>query len=109
MNLGKYPTFIEKPIKDSLKPIHEVLITLVSAFLVAVGTNLFLVPHHLLSGGITGVASIIGYMTGWNISLLYFVLNLPLIVWGWRAVGRRYILLSCLSVVSTTWFMAIIP
>jgi len=109
MNLGKYPAFIEKPIKDSLKPIHEVFITLVSAFLVAVGTNLFLVPHHLLSGGVTGVASIIGYMTGWNISLLYFVLNLPLIVWGWRAVGRRYILLSCLSVICTTWFMAIIP
>ncbi|GGG18653.1 YitT family protein [Paenibacillus aceti] len=109
MNLGKYPTFIGKPIKASFKPVHEVCTILLSAFLVAAGLNLFLVPHHLLSGGITGVASIIGYITDWNISLLYFVLNLPLIIWGWKAVGRRYIILSCLSVITTTWFMTIIP
>ncbi|MCJ8014757.1 YitT family protein [Paenibacillus sp. KQZ6P-2] len=109
MNFGKYPTFIEKPIKASMKPAQEIGTILVSAFLVAAGLNLFLVPHHLLSGGIAGVASIIGYLTDWNISFLYFILNVPLIIWGWKAVGKRYILLSCLSVVSTTWFMSIIP
>lgn len=101
--------FISKPIKASLKPLQEVGVILISSLLVAVGLNLFLIPHQLLSGGVTGVASIIGYITGWNISVVYFLLNLPLIFWGWKAVGRRYIILSCVSVVSTTWFMALIP
>lgn len=109
MNLNQYPPMISKPIKASLKPAQEVGIILVSALLVAAGLNLFLIPHKLLSGGVTGAASIIGYMTGWNISIVYFLLNVPLIVWGWKAVGRRYIVLSCISVVCTTWFMAIIP
>nr|WP_237167909.1 YitT family protein [Paenibacillus yonginensis] len=93
----------------TLRPAQEVAVILFSALLVAAGLNLFLIPHQLLSGGISGVASIIGYLTGWNISLVYFVLNVPLILWGWKAVGRRYIVLSCISVVATTWFMAIIP
>ncbi|WP_059053233.1 YitT family protein [Paenibacillus senegalimassiliensis] len=109
MNLKQYTPALRKPIKASLKPAQEVAIVLLGGLLVAAGLNLFLIPHKLLSGGVAGIASIIGYMTGWNISLVYFLVNLPLIAWGWRAVGRRYIVLSCISVVSTTWFMSLIP
>ncbi|WP_058302214.1 YitT family protein [Gorillibacterium timonense] len=89
--------------------IREVLIVLLSSLLLAAGLELFLIPHQLLSGGVAGLASIIGYLTNWNISALYFVLNIPLVVWGWRAVGRRYIILSLVSILSTTWFMELIP
>ncbi|WP_178022485.1 YitT family protein [uncultured Paenibacillus sp.] len=109
MNLDQYRPMIEKPLRASLKPAQEVGVILLSALLVAAGLDLFLIPHKLLSGGVTGVASIITYLTGWNISIVYFLLNVPLILWGWKAVGRRYIVLSCISVVSTTWFISIIP
>lgn len=109
MNSEQTRQSIRKPLKACLRPAREVGVILVSALLVAAGLNLFLIPHHLLSGGVTGVASIAGYLTDWNISLVYFLLNVPLIVWGWKAVGRRYIVLSCISVISTTWFMAVIP
>jgi len=89
--------------------IREAIIVLLSSLVLAAGLKLFLIPHQLLSGGVAGVASVIGYVTNWNISMLYFVLNIPLVVWGWRAVGRRYIVLSLLSIVSTSWFMEIIP
>ena len=109
MNLDQYRPMIEKPLRASLKPAQEVGVILFSALLVAAGLDLFLIPLRLLSGGVTGVASIITYLTGWNISIVYFLLNVPLILWGWKAVGRRYIVLSCISVVSTTWFISIIP
>lgn len=108
MNLPDYPAYFRKNAK-TLKPAQEVAIILVSGLLVALGLNLFLIPHQQLSGGLTGVASIIGYFTNWNISLIYFVLNAPLIIWGWRVVGRRYIILSMISVISTSWFLAVIP
>ncbi|MFU1796514.1 YitT family protein [Paenibacillus azoreducens] len=109
MNQNQHLPFISNPIKSIFKPMQEVGVILFSSLLVAAGLNLFLIPHQLLSGGVTGVASIIGYITGWNISIVYFLLNVPLIFWGWKAIGRRYIVLSCVSVVSTTWFMALIP
>lgn len=93
----------------ALKIVYEVILILFSAGMVAAGLRLFLIPHQLLSGGIAGVASIIGYLTGWKISFIYFALNIPLLVWGWRVVGKRYIVLSLISVISTTWFMELIP
>lgn len=91
-----------------LKNVYQVVMILASAGMVAAGLQLFLIPHRLLSGGISGVASIIGYLTGWKISFIYFALNIPLLIWGWRVVGKRYIVLSLISVLSTTWFMELI-
>ncbi|RXZ82258.1 YitT family protein [Paenibacillaceae bacterium] len=79
------------------------------AFLVAVGFNLLLVPHGLLSGGVSGISMIIGYMTGSNIGWLYFALNFPILLWGFLSLGRPFIAWSIVSVVSTTLWLQLIP
>ncbi|MFC3745695.1 YitT family protein [Paenibacillus sp. GCM10012306] len=94
----------------AVKRAREVVIIIISAFLVASGLRLFLIPHQLLSGGIAGAASVVGYLTNPKyITIFYFAMNLPILVWGFIAVGKKYICLSMLSVVATTWFMTIIP
>jgi len=80
-----------------------------SAVLVAVSFNLMLVPHELLSGGISGVALIVGYATGWQIGTLYLILNLPILVWGWRLLGRRFVAWSVCNVAVASAAMAVIP
>src|SRR6218665_1803038 len=70
---------------------------------------MFLIPHQLLSGGVSGIAMIIGYFTNYNIGLLYLLFNLPLIIWGLVSIGRRFIMISVASVILTTWFMQLIP
>lgn len=77
--------------------------------IIAGGFNLFLIPHHLLSGGVSGVALIIGYFTPLNISVMYFVLNIPILVTGWFKLGKRFVGLSVLSVIVTTLFLELIP
>lgn len=84
-------------------------IIVIGALLLACGFNLFLIPHQMLSGGISGVSMIIGYWSGMDIALLYFILNLPLIVWGWFVIGKWFIFYSILSVLFTTWFLELIP
>ncbi|MEB3100244.1 YitT family protein [Ferviditalea candida] len=85
------------------------LITALCSLIVAAGFNLFLVPHRLLSGGLSGVSMLVGYAAGWNIGLLYFLFNLPILVWGLVVIGKRFVVLSVFSVVLITWFMQIIP
>jgi uncharacterized membrane-anchored protein YitT (DUF2179 family) len=87
----------------------EVLVVIVGAALIAVSFNIFLIPHQLLSGGLSGMAMIVGYFTKWNIGLVYFVSNLPVLIWGLIVVGRKFIILSMISVVFTVWFMQLIP
>ncbi|MBP1154762.1 MULTISPECIES: YitT family protein [unclassified Paenibacillus] len=87
----------------------SVLICVLGSALIAASFNLFLIPHQLLSGGVSGISMIVGYFTGLPISLLFFVFNLPMLIWGLLSIGRKYIILSVISVILTTWFMNIIP
>lgn len=77
--------------------------------MIASGFNLFLIPHRLLSGGVSGLAMLAGYFTPFNISLLYLVFNIPLLAAGWFQLGRRFIILSIVSVGATTWLMTVVP
>jgi len=80
-----------------------------STILVAFGFNMLLIPMQLLSGGMSGVAMVIGYIFNTNIGWLYFILNLPVLIWGWIVLGKRFVLWSIYSVISTTVAMQIIP
>ncbi|GBF72852.1 membrane protein [Paenibacillus sp. 598K] len=82
---------------------------LAGSLLVAVGFNQFLIPLALLSGGISGVSMIIGYATGANIGWLYFVLNLPVLIWGWLRLGRPFIAWSIFSVLAATVLLQVVP
>ncbi|WP_084065146.1 YitT family protein [Paenibacillus stellifer] len=92
------------------RTVRDAAVTVFSALLVAAGLKLFLIPHQLLSGGVAGAASVLGYLTNPKyISAIYFAINLPILIWGFIAVGKKYIGLSMLCVASTTWFLAVIP
>jgi len=86
-----------------------VTLTIASSLLVAAGFNLMLIPHQLLSGGVAGISMMIGYIFGGNISWFYFALNVPVLVWGWIELGKRFVLLSILSVAATTFTLQLIP
>ncbi|ANF96373.1 YitT family protein [Paenibacillus bovis] len=91
------------------KKIMPLLVVILGSVFTAAAFNLFLIPHQLLSGGVSGLAMLTGYFTPFNISMLYFVYNIPLLVAGWFLLGKRYIFLSIVSVAATTWLMTIIP
>ena len=56
---------------------------LIGSLLLGIGINGFLVPHHLLDGGITGLALIIHYYFGFPTGLCMFLLSIPLSVYAW--------------------------
>ncbi|CAM4236693.1 YitT family protein [Paenibacillus endophyticus] len=93
----------------SLRYLITVPVMTLGAFFIALGFNLFLIPHQLLSGGISGISMMIGYLTGGNIGWLYFILNMPVLLWGWFAVGRRFIMWSVFTVGASTLFLQLVP
>ncbi|GGF69762.1 membrane protein [Paenibacillus albidus] len=92
-----------------LKRIGTYVSVILGSALIASGFNLFLIPQRLLSGGVSGLSMLVGYFTPFDISLLYLLFNIPLLAAGWFQLGRRFIVLSMLSVGATTWFMTLIP
>ncbi|MEN6411870.1 MAG: YitT family protein [Veillonellales bacterium] len=56
--------------------------------------NLFLVPHHLLSGGVSGIAIIFYYLFKLPIGLQIFLMNIPLLYAAYRLLGRDYTIIT---------------
>ncbi|WP_168119482.1 YitT family protein [Paenibacillus sp. HB172176] len=79
------------------------------SLLVATGFNTLLIPHQLLSGGLSGVSMMLGYITGGNIAVLYLLLNMPVLIWGWFSIGRHFIVWSIYSVLCATLFLKLVP
>ncbi|MBT3321139.1 MAG: YitT family protein [Anaerolineae bacterium] len=80
------------------------LITL-GALIQAVGLRLFFIPANLASGGVSGVAQLINYITGWQIGLMILIGNIPLFVLGWRYLGgQKFIFRTALAVITFSFF-----
>ena len=58
--------------------------TLIAAF----GYAIFQVPFNLAAGGVGGISLIINNYTGWQVGTIYFILNIPLLILGFRSLGR---------------------
>lgn len=56
--------------------------------------SLFLIPHHFVPGGVSGVAIIINFFTRFPVGVLIIVLNIPIFLLGLRTMGRKYVLSS---------------
>lgn len=75
------------------------------AFSCAAGINLFLVPHHFLSGGVSGLSILISYLTNFNIGILVFLFNIPVFLFGMRHMGRRFMFGSLVGTVLFSVFI----
>ena len=69
------------------------------AALLAINLNLFLVPSDIAPGGVSGSAIIINSITGWPIGLTMLVLNIPMMIIGFRHLGRFHFLVRTLYAV----------
>ena len=75
------------------------------ALLQALAIRLFLVPANLVSGGVSGLAQIINFHTGWPIGVMIFLGNVPLFLLGWRYLGgRRFALRTAAAVIAVSFF-----
>ena len=54
------------------------------------GLKAFLLPEGLLDGGATGISLLINRVTGFDISALIMLINLPLIYIGWRQISKAF-------------------
>jgi uncharacterized membrane-anchored protein YitT (DUF2179 family) len=81
-----------------------ILITL-GAFLQAFAIRMFLVPGHLVNGGISGLAQLINFYTGFPIGVMILIGNIPLLLLGWRHLGgRRFAIRTAYAVIAISFF-----
>lgn len=89
-----------------LSTIRTLIYITIGATVFGTGVQGFIVPHQLLSGGISGLSLIIYYITQGALSLgaINFLLNIPVLYAAWRWLGRWHLGVTLFG----TLFMSVI-
>lgn len=60
---------------------------------------LFLVPNSIAPGGLTGVATVLNYLYQWPVGVTSLLMNIPLFLVGYKAMGRVFVIRSFIATV----------
>jgi uncharacterized membrane-anchored protein YitT (DUF2179 family) len=75
------------------------LFIFLGALMVSVGLEIFLVPNHIIDGGITGISIMLSHLTGIRLGMFLFLFNLPFLLLGYKQMGKTFALSTLLGVV----------
>ncbi|GAA0684956.1 MULTISPECIES: YitT family protein [Clostridium] len=78
----------------------DISIIFLGTLIASLGINLFLSHAQLLSGGATGIALIIEYISGFPSGISLFFLNIPLFVLSYKKLDRYFTLYSAIGMLS---------
>jgi uncharacterized membrane-anchored protein YitT (DUF2179 family) len=95
---------LKHPEHISWRLVRDYLFIALGALLQALALRLFLIPAQLASGGISGLAQIINFYTGWPVGMMILFGNIPLFFLGWRFLGgRRFALRTAFAVLAISF------
>ncbi|WP_181349063.1 YitT family protein [Thalassobacillus sp. CUG 92003] len=80
------------------------LIIIVGSVLLAIGVNVFLVPDHVLDGGMIGIGLIVHYLWGMETGLSIIMLSIPIFIIAWFKY-RRYFYNSLHGLLISSFFI----
>ena len=65
---------------DMLHELKQVAGLLIGSMIYSYGLNLFLVPNHIIDGGVTGISLLFSELFGISFSILIVALNIPFLM-----------------------------
>ena len=65
---------------------------ILGCFSYSLSLQMFLIPNKIVGGGVSGAASLINIMTGLPAGLFIVLINLPILFFGFKLMGWKFIL-----------------
>ena len=87
------------------KDLGKLLRIIAGSFLYALGFQFFLYHNAIPTGGVTGLAMIVNYLTRIPVGVLIIVMNVPIFLVAWHVLGGRYILGSLIGMILSSVFV----
>lgn len=91
--MGKVNTVVEDNI------FTKYLMIIIGMIIACIGINGFIRPAHLLGGGVAGISTAINYLTGINVGLLTFLINIPIFILGFIYLEKDFCISSLINMI----------
>lgn len=89
--------------------VNEYVLLTLGVLSYALGWSIFLLPHNLVGGGVSGFASILYYATGIPMSVTYLVLNVILLIVGTKILGKGFGFKTIYAIGMTALMLQLMP
>lgn len=96
-------------LRDAGPVIKEYLLITLGLLIYVAAWTTFLVPNHLVGGGVTGISTLIYYATGLPISVSFLAFNVVLIIVGLRTIGWKFGIKTIYGVIMTAIAFQVMP
>ncbi|MBO4536202.1 MAG: YitT family protein [Bacteroidales bacterium] len=71
--------------------------------------SIFIIPNHLVGGGVTGISAVIQYCTGFHVSYSFFIINAILLLIALKVLGPAFGVKTVYAMVVTTLLLRFAP
>ncbi|MBT2725486.1 YitT family protein [Neobacillus sp. C211] len=88
------------------KVILRTIAITIGAILMATGLEIFLVPNHVIDGGITGISIMLAHIIGWKLGIFIFILNLPFVYMGYKQMGKTFAFSTVYGIIVLSIFVS---
>ncbi|WP_055445209.1 YitT family protein [Lacinutrix himadriensis] len=78
---------------------------MLGSFVMSVAYVIFIIPHNIVPGGILGLSIVINQLTGMSIGLIALLINIPLLLWGTKVLGRKTGIKTAFSMVLVSFYI----
>ena len=94
--------------------IKNFILCILGSLIYCIGVNFFIISENLYSGGFVGIAQLLTLLIPFNINfniqgIIYLILNIPLFIFGYKILGKHFILKSILIIMIESIFLTILP
>lgn len=100
---------------ETKKWLIDIPLIVLGALVYSAGINCFTAPNDIAPGGVSGLATVISFLTGYRLSIgiLFGIMNIPLVIAGFIKLGKpmmlRTLLAVCVTTAATDFFSRFFP
>ncbi len=89
--------------------LSDVLIVGTGVVIAGLGLKSFLLPSHFIDGGVTGISLLVSATSGYSLSLLIVLINIPFMLLAYKQMGSSFAIKSMLAIAGLAIALVAIP
>ena len=91
--------------KKAVRIVSEYALMALGSLIYSIGISVFLDPYELAPGGVTGLGIIFSYITHIQTGTVIFLINLPILIFGWWRFGGKFIISTVYVTILSSFMM----
>lgn len=96
------------PVLKNVETLKEYGLITLGSLILAIGYGFFIVPHNIVPGGIFGLSIVINQLISFPIGQIALCINIPLLLWGTKVLGRKTGVKTAYSMITVSVFIDVV-